>query len=375
MHNDSGRRLSKMKNVSKYYRDLTEMANSIVLLLSASGRITYINQYGADFFGFRRDELQGQKIGTILPESDSAGRRQSKLIKSICSQPELYVRNENENVTRTGERVWIAWTNKALQDENGRTYEILSVGNDITARKTMEMELKEAKSLLEERVLERTDKLDSAYRDLRSLTIRLAAAEETEKKRISREIHDWIGQNLSTIGLNLTLVRSAIPKEATGPVRSMIDDSLSLLKETTQRVRNILSDLRLPVLDDYGLLAALQWYAQQFKQRTGIDIVIEGDEILPRPQAHVESTFFLIAREALANVAKHAEATAVSIKVQRRDGVLRLSVRDNEGLRQRRAQKEGGTAGTSVLTEGRSLRRALRSLQTRKGTASCGGSL
>lgn len=319
-----------MKNASKYYRDLTEMANSIVLLLSASGRITYINQYGADFFGFRRDELQGQKLlGTILPESDSAGRRQSKLIKSICSQPELYVRNENENVTKTGERVWIVWTNKAFQDENGRTYEILSVGNDITARKMMEMELTETKSLLEERVLERTEKLDGAYRDLRALTIRLAAAEETEKKRISREIHDRIGQNLSAIGLNLTLLRSATPKEAIGPVKSVIDDSLSLLRETTQRVRNILADLRLPVLDDYGLLAALQWYAQQFKQRTGIDIVIEGDEILPRPQAHVESTFFLIAREALANVAKHAGATAVSIKVQRRDGVLRLSVRDN----------------------------------------------
>jgi len=349
---DSGQGSSGMSSVSEYYRDLMEMANSIVLILSPAGKITYINQYGADFFGFARDELVGQKIlGTILPESDSAGRRHSRLIKSICSQPELYVRNENENVLRSGERVWIAWTNKALQNDSGMTREILSVGNDITARKTLEMELKKAKDLLEEKVRERTEKLDRAYSDLKSLTVRLAAAEETEKKRISREIHDQIGQNLSTIGLNLNLIRSAMEKGSAKSAGSIIDDSLSLLRETTERVRNILSDLRLPVLDDYGLLAALKWYAGQLRERTEIDIAVDGDEILPRPEAHVESTFFLIAREALANVAKHAEATAVSVEVRLKDGVLSLSVRDNgKGYRPARGRGDAVRRGLGLLS-------------------------
>lgn len=349
---DSRQGTSSMSNEALYCRGLMEMANSIVLILSPAGKITYINQYGVDFFGFARDELIGQKIlGTILPESDSAGRRYSRLIKSICSQPELYVRNENENVLRSGERVWIAWTNKALQDDSGRTREILSVGNDITARKTLEMELKKAKDLLEVKVRERTEKLDRAYSDLRSLTIRLAAAEETEKKRISREIHDQIGQNLSAIGLNLSLIRSAMEKGSAKSAGSIIDDSLSLLRETTGRVRNILSDLRLPVLDDYGLLAALKWYARQFRERTEIDIAVEGDEILPRPEAHVESTFFLIAREALANVAKHAEATAVSVEVRRRDGVLCLSVRDDgKGYRITKGPGKASRPGRGLLS-------------------------
>jgi len=341
-----------MTNVSDYYRDLTEMANSIVLLMSPSGKITYINRYGADFFGFTKDELLDRNIvGTILPESDSAGRRQSRLIRSICGKPELYIKNENENVLKTGERVWIAWTNKAFQDDKGRTYEILSVGNDITAQKTMERELKEAKDRLEERVVERTEKLNKAYKELRSLILRLAAAEETEKKRISREIHDQIGQNLSTLGLNLTLIRSALLEGSTESARSIIDDSLFLLRETTTRVRNILSDLRLPVLDDYGLLTALQWYAKQFRDKTGIDVTVEGDEIAPRPEAHVESTFFLIAREALANAAKHSGATAVSIEVRRRDNVICLSVRDNgKGCKMSRQAGKTGRRGMGLLS-------------------------
>lgn len=319
-----------MKKMSRYYENLAEMANSIILLMSPAGKIGYINTYGAEFFGFTKDELTGRNIlDTIVPETDSAGRKQSELMKSICRNPESYIRNENENMLRTGERVWIAWTNKALRGNNGRPQEILCVGNDITVRKMMEKELQQARMDLEERVRERTAKLNEAYEDLRLLMVRLAVAEESEKKRISREIHDQIGQNLSAIGLNLNLVRSAMSEKSFRTAKTIIDDSLVLLKETTRRVRHILDELRLPVLDDYGLLAALQWYSRRFTERTGIEAVVEGDEIVPRPPAHEESALFLIAREALANVAKHSRASRVVIRLKVNNNILYLSVTDN----------------------------------------------
>ena len=319
-----------MNNIPDCYEDLTEMANSIILLMSVTGTIKYINKYGAEFFRFDRSELIGSNIiGTIVPETDSSGRKLSRLMKDVCKDPDQYIKNVNENILKSGDRVWITWANKGLKDKNGLIYQVLSVGNDITTEKKLENKLTKARDELELRVRERTEKLNQVYEELKSLTRRLAMAEEAQKKRISRDIHDEIGQNLSTIGLNLNLMRSVMSQESMESTKKIVDDSLSLLRDTTRKVRHILAELRLPVLDDYGLLAALRWYSSQFTKRTGIKLVITGDDLSPRPDAHIESAFFLIAREALTNTAKHSKATLVEIDLHVKKNVLVLSVKDN----------------------------------------------
>ena len=99
-------------------------------------------------------------------------------------------------------------------------------------------------------------------------------------------------------------------------MRSRLDDSLSLVEQTTERIRDVMADLRPPVLDDYGLVATLHWYAEQFERRTDIAIAVEGEEPVPRLAARVENALFRIAQEALTNVAKHARATHVTVTVQ-----------------------------------------------------------
>lgn len=332
-----------------HHEDIVEMANSIVLIWSRKGTIKYINKYGSQFFQYEREELIGRDIlGTIVPETDSAGRKQSRLMRDIRKDPEQYIKNVNENMTRSGERVWIAWTNKALQNNENGTHDILSVGNDITLQKRLETELIAIRNELEDRVRERTSKLDAVYGELKSLILRLAAAEEEEKKRISREIHDQIGQNLSTIGLNLNLIRSALT-EMPAPVREKIDNSLGLLRDITRRVRHILAELRLPVLDDYGLFAALKWYSREFSESTGIECIVDGIDPKPRPLAHVESAFFLIAREALQNVAKHSQARRVMIHLNVRNKVLSLVISDN-GKGCERTTRKRSRVGMGLLS-------------------------
>ncbi|NCF69304.1 MAG: PAS domain-containing protein [Chloroflexi bacterium] len=164
---------------------------------------------------------------------------------------------------------------------------------------------------------------------LRALTAQLAEVSEGERQRLSRELHDQVGQNLTALGINLNIIRAEIILAGSAPLISRLDDSLSLVEQTTERIRDVMADLRPPVLDDYGLVAALNWYGRQFGQRTNISITIEGTVLSPRLVPRVENALFRIAQEALVNVSKHAQATGVVVTVQEHGGIVRMVVADD----------------------------------------------
>lgn len=126
------------------YRELVENANTIILKLDRSGNITFFNEYAQRFFGFTSDEILGRGVvGTIVPEQESeTDRNLSFLLEDIVHDPERYANNENENVTKTGDRVWIHWWNKPIYDKNGLLEGVLCIGTDFTSRKRMEDELR-----------------------------------------------------------------------------------------------------------------------------------------------------------------------------------------------------------------------------------------
>ncbi|MCK4788799.1 MAG: sensor histidine kinase [Desulfobacteraceae bacterium] len=164
---------------------------------------------------------------------------------------------------------------------------------------------------------------------LRALATQLAELTEAERQRLARELHDQVGQNLTALGINLNIVQTEMPKEVTDLLRSRLEDSLSLMEQTAERIRDAMADLRPPVLDDYGLVAALHWYVDQFARRTDIAVIVEGEEPVPRLDTRVENTLFRIAQEALTNVAKHAQATQVTVTIKVDSGTLRLVVADD----------------------------------------------
>lgn len=130
------------------YRELVENANSIIMRRDPAGRISYFNEYAQEFFGFTEKEAIGKHlIGTIVPETDSAGRDMRRLIDAISQFPEKYATNENENMLKNGERVWISWTNKPIYGEDGKLRELLCVGNDATERKKLEERLRHAQKM------------------------------------------------------------------------------------------------------------------------------------------------------------------------------------------------------------------------------------
>jgi PAS domain S-box-containing protein len=139
------------------YRELVELANSIILRWAADGRILFLNEFGLRFFGYRAEEITGRHvIGTLVPTLESGGRDLQQLMTDICSTPENHSENLNENMRRDGERVWISWTNRIVRDESGRVIELLSVGTDVTERMRHEEKLRD----LEEQI-RRAQKLEA----------------------------------------------------------------------------------------------------------------------------------------------------------------------------------------------------------------------
>jgi len=124
------------------YRELVQNANSIIMRWKPDGTITFFNEFAQEFFGFREQEVLGRNvIGTIVPEAEDTGRDLQGTVSDIGRDPERFAYNENENIRADGDRVWIAWTNKAIRNEAGQVTQILSVGADITARRHAEKAL------------------------------------------------------------------------------------------------------------------------------------------------------------------------------------------------------------------------------------------
>ena len=128
-----------LQESEKKYRELVQNTNVIVLRMDINGRITFFNEFAQKFFGYTKDEILGKNVvGTIVPEMDTSYRDLKAMIKDIIQNPDLYTINENENIRRNGERVWILWTNKGAIDKDGHITEILCIGNDITEHKKTE---------------------------------------------------------------------------------------------------------------------------------------------------------------------------------------------------------------------------------------------
>ena len=140
---------AKLRESEAKYRQLVENANSIILQLDSEGKITFFNEFAETFFGYSEAEIIGKSaIGTIVSETDLSGNDLAAMIRDCMVHPERYLKNENENIRRNGERVWIAWRNQVLRDGKGRLKGLLCIGTDISDRQKAEIALQDSEAEL-----------------------------------------------------------------------------------------------------------------------------------------------------------------------------------------------------------------------------------
>jgi len=131
------------------YRDLVENANCIIFQMDTQGNITFFNRFAQEFFGYSEAEILGRNVvGTIAPATDSTGKNMETMIQDLVKHPARYTDNENENIRRNGELAWVAWTNRAIYDDENHLSEILCIGIDRTEQKKAEEIVKNSEQRL-----------------------------------------------------------------------------------------------------------------------------------------------------------------------------------------------------------------------------------
>lgn len=181
---------------------------------------------------------------------------------------------------------------------------------------------------LEQKVAQRTEALEMAEQERRELLHKLVAAQEEERRRLARELHDETSQTLTalTVGLETALLA---PAESAEEVKERLVPIKSLAVEMLQEVQRIILDLRPSILDDLGLVQAIDWYAESRlkPQAVSVSLEIAGEE--KRLPSEVETAIFRMAQEAISNISKHARAENVNITLDFKDAVVALAVEDD----------------------------------------------
>ncbi len=173
-----------------------------------------------------------------------------------------------------------------------------------------------AKTLMEKKRLER------------KYLSQIIEAQENERRRISRELHDEIGQALYAIKFNLEMIDKDLPQK-TPLLRGRLGEAKSLSIQTLTSMRQLALDLRPTMLDDLGLIPTLRWYIQNFSNRLNIYSNFEAMGFEEKLPPEIETAFYRIIQEALNNIAKHAQADRVEISLVRRDSKILASIQDN----------------------------------------------
>jgi signal transduction histidine kinase len=182
------------------------------------------------------------------------------------------------------------------------------------------------RTTLEDRVAQRTRALASANQLLKRLSARLMETQESERRRIARELHDQTGQALTALKMNLEAIRNSSQGDATG---LKVSESVDIVDDLLEQVRNLSLDLHPAVLDDFGLPAALRCYARRLAQRGGLELDLKIDDFAERLPPAIETGCFRVAQEALTNVARHARARRVLVELRSDGMTVHLLVRDD----------------------------------------------
>ena len=178
--------------------------------------------------------------------------------------------------------------------------------------------------------LQRTLKAVKKHRrDLRRLSNKLIIIQEKERQRISRELHDEMGQIITAISINLTLVGEALPLELIPMIKERLTETRALIDQVLKKIHELSLDLRSPLLSDFGLVPALRQYVNRYHKRLNIEMKFEVINLEERLDTEVETVIYRVVQEALTNIAKHAEANKVYLRMERKESKVWVFIEDD----------------------------------------------
>lgn len=324
-----------LRESEEKYRLLAEHSADVIYKLNIENeKFTYVSPSIETIFGYTPEELLSLKPKDVL--TSKSYRKQIKAMqKEISTGGKSSGTLQLDAVHKDGHIFPIEIHATFIPNKKGEPVEILGVARDITERKKTEMKLK------------------NSYKQLRNLSRHLQSVREDERIRLAREIHDELGQVLTSIKIDVRLLNDALPIEEkkTGLQLKSIN---RLLDRAIDSGKKICGELRPTILDDLGLLAAIEWEGKEFEKRTGIkcNVIFQPEEITVDKE--ISLNVFRILQETLTNIVQHAHATKIEIEMKRKGLLLILTIKDNgRGITKKQISKQRsfGLMGIRERTE------------------------
>jgi PAS domain S-box-containing protein len=321
-------------------RELFKQAPAgIAILAGADHRWSFANSNYGEIAGRRPEELLGRTIRETLPELEGQGF--FELLDKVFNSGAPYIGKNVRAVLNRGrgklaQEAYFDFVYQPVRNIDGKIEGVMVLAVDVT-------EQMQARTKLESRVTERTVELQGAHESLRLLSSCLMQAQDEERRRVARELHDSVGQYLAAIQMNLDgLVEDSahVPEK----FQLRLADSVDLVARCTAEIRTLSYLLHPPLLDEVGLGSAISWYVEGFSERSGIAVNLDVPANLPRFSSELETAVFRVIQQSLANVHKHSGSKSASIRVAIADSKLVVEVSD-----------EGHGIGAEILSKFREV--------------------
>jgi PAS domain S-box-containing protein len=291
-------------------QELRVIADNVPALFSyvdADGYYRFVNKRYEEWFGIPRTEVIGKQYKQVLGEATH------ELIKDRVEAALSGQRTRYEDAlpyARGGTR-WVMADYVPDADDQGKVRGFFALVTDITERKRAE------------------EAVEKHRKDLQSLSAQLINAQEAERKRISQELHDQMGQALTAMSINLAAIGKELPSDLAPTIRERLAETSTLADQTLEQVRELSLDLRPSMLDDLGLVPTLRWYVNRYAKRLDIEVELEVIDLKERLPAEMETVLYRAVQEALTNVARHGQANKVRIHLERAKSQVSAFIEDN----------------------------------------------
>jgi two-component system, NarL family, sensor histidine kinase UhpB len=294
----------QLRNSEEKWRSLVKSAPNFIAIVNSDGVIQYTNR-----------TLPGDSMEAVVGSTvyDHIKPEYREIVRETLNQvfkTAVYATREVEVILGNGEGIWFEAHAGPIISE-GKVIAAAVIASDITSRKRT------------------AEALERSRNNLRLLWSRFVHLEESERKRMARELHDQIGQTMTAINLNMSVACGRLSSTTDAQTVELLKDATRQIEGMGESIRNVMADLRPPVLDEYGLLAALRWYGGKFSVRTGIAVDVTGNDSIPRMPIETETSLFRIAQEALNNIVKHAAATHVTVKLASTKSTTQMIIYDD----------------------------------------------
>ena len=294
--------LMKEKNYTESV--LRAMADTLIVV-GPDKRIKAVNDATLNLLGYRYGELIAQKLQNILVDELDETQIGELIEQGRLMNLEIYYR------AKDGRKIPVLFSAAVIRDREGNITNIVCTGKDITELKNLQQSLLNFQELL------------------RTLASRQLSVQEQERKRISLELHDDLGQILTAVLIDIDAEARKYATQADFHSRSFLERLQKGTEEALQRVRNIVADLRPGILDSLGLQAAVESILEDFRERTGMNVIeeihIENHDI----SETVTIAIYRILQESLTNAVKYAAAKKITVELKRNKNNIALSVTDD----------------------------------------------